>query len=101
LIEDDPNSEYDKYKRNRTKIVNLTNPISKEDNIQTIKPKHGGGTGQQIGKFFIKPLSNNRKRRRVGGSIEQEDIDLLSAVFGSSPDGEGVSMVDSREVRVY
>jgi hypothetical protein len=89
----DSQSEYAQYKRNKTKIVNLTNPVSKEDNTQTIKPKHGGGTGQQIGKFFIRPLSIRRRKR--ASSLEEEDLDLLGAAFGTN--GEGVTLVDSRE----
>jgi hypothetical protein len=94
LIDDDydSQSEYLKYKNNRHKIVNLTNPIAKEeDNTinQKIKPKHGGG-GQQVGKFFIKPL-NNRKRKR---SLGEEDLDDVATYFGSS--GAGVSKVEDR-----
>jgi hypothetical protein len=91
LIED-PNSEYHKYKNSRHKIVNLTNPITKEDNTQQkIKPKHGGGTGQQVGKFFIKPLSNRKRKRDLG----DEDLDILRTQFGSN--GDGVTIVNSRE----
>jgi hypothetical protein len=85
-------SEYEKNKRNRYKITNLSNPKAAEDNTQQkVKPKHGGGTGQQIGKFFISPLST-RKRKR---SLEQEDLDILASQFGSN--GDGVTLVDSRE----
>lgn len=87
----DVNSEYEKNKRNRYNITNLTSPPPKEDNTQKIKPKHGGGTGQQVGKFFIQTLSN-RKRKR---SLEDEDLDVLNRHFGSN--GDGVSLVDSRE----
>lgn len=79
-----------KEKADRFKPINLTTPPPKDDQ-QKIKPKHGGGSGQQIGKFYIKQLSNRKRKRSLG----DEDLDILGASFGTN--GDGVSLVDSRE----
>jgi hypothetical protein len=75
----------------RKKIVNLLPQPDTTTPQGKIVTKHGGGTGQQVGKFFIRPLSN-RKRKRT---LEDEDLDILRTQFCSN--GDGVSFVDSRD----
>ncbi len=95
----DPNSEYNREQRERKKIkyipIGSTDDKPKEGNTE-LKPtsKHYSGTGQQIGKFYISPLST-RKRKKRFGDLQEEDLDILRSQFGSS--GDGVSLVSSRE----
>jgi hypothetical protein len=85
------NSRLKREREEHKKIKYISFESDNKDGNTELTPKSKHGGGQQVGKFLIKPLSN-RKRKR---SIDDDDLNLLRNMFGTN--GDGVSMVDSRE----